>query len=288
MWDRMMQKLDVGKVVDKVVDYAPNLVAAIVLLVVFWIVTKLVKNGLSRALDRARVPGDARDVIVRFAGYAVLIVALLTIASQLGIKVTSLIAGLGVAGLAVSFAAQDTVANVISGITLLIDRPFKKGDWVAIGDTHATVSQVRLRTTVLTTFDNEVLVLPNKALAQEKIVNFTLVPRIRIRVPVGIAYKEDIATARQVMLSTLQGDERMLPDPAPVVIVTSLGDSSVNLEMRFWTEDSLLKFPLQWEYIEKCKTALDAANIEIPFPHQQVFLERSEGLSDLIAAKVAS
>lgn len=287
MFDQLMQGLDVQKIKTDVLAYLPNVVAALVLLIVFWVVTKLIKNGLSRALGRAHVPEDAREVIVRFAGYAVMIVALLTVASQLGIKVTSIIAGLGVVGLAVSFAAQDTVANVISGVTLLIDRPFKKGDWVCIGDTHATVSQVRLRTTVLTTFDNETLVMPNKALAQERIVNFTLVPRIRIRVAIGIAYKEDIATARQTMLGTLEGDDRILAEPAPMVIVTGLGDSSVNLEMRFWTEESLLKFPLQWEYIEKCKKALDAANIEIPFPHQQLFLERSEGLSDLIRSGAA-
>ena len=189
-----------------------------------------------------------------------------------------MVAGQGVAGLALSFAAQDTVANLISGIALAIDRPFKVGDWIAIGDLNATVTETRLRTTVLTTFDNETMVLPNKTLTQERIINFTLTPRVRVRIPLRIAYKESVAAAREVILSALLGDERILSEPPAVVIVTDLGESSVNLQLRFWTEDPLLKLPLQWEYAEKCKGALEQAGIEIPFPHMQVFLGDHEGV----------
>jgi len=111
------------------------------------------------------------------------------------------------------------------------------------------------------------------------VVNYTLTPKIRVRVSIGIAYKEDIQSAREVLLRTVEGDERMLQDPAPTVLVKNLGDSSVNLELRFWTEDSLQKFALMWEYTEKGKRALDKAGIEIPFPHLQLFLEQTEGLN---------
>ncbi|MFP4534075.1 MAG: hypothetical protein ACLFNS_15470, partial [Desulfobacterales bacterium] len=104
--------------------------------------------------------------------------------------------------------------------------------------------------------------------------------------PVGIAYKEDMQKAREVMLSTLEGDNRVMSKPGPTVIVTSLGDSSVNMEMRFWTEDAVQKYPLGWEYTEKCKKALDEAGIEIPFPHMQVFVEDTAGIKRL-ATKVA-
>ena len=209
---------------------------------------------------------------------------MLTIASQLGIKITSLLAGLGVVGLAISFAAQDTIANVISGITLLIDRPFKKGDWICVGDLHASVTEVKLRTTVLTSFDNETIVVPNKALAQERIRNFTLTPRIRVKVPIGIAYKENIQAAREVILVTIKDDKRILATPVPTVIVAGLGDSSINLQLRFWTQDPLMQYSLQWEYTERCKRALDDAGIEIPFPHSQIFIERSSGLMELTKA----
>ncbi len=281
MLTKLMQHVNLETISTKIIDFLPNLVGAIVLLVVFWVVTKLVSKLVGAALQRARVPDDAGNLLVKFIRYGIAIIALLTIADQLGIDVTSLIAGVGIAGLAISFAAQDTIANLISGVTLIIDRPFKQGDWICVGDLHASVTDVRLRSTVLTTFDNETLVLPNKSLSQEKIINYTLTPKIRARVPVGIAYKEDTAAARRVMLDTIRGDDRILDSPAPVVVVTSLGDSSVNIELRFWTENAIQKFPLEWEYTEKCKRALDAADIEIPFPHLQLFLEQSAGLDRL-------
>ncbi len=284
MFDQLVQKLDVSMMLTKLVAYVPNLIAAVILACIFWVILKLTKRILSTAMRTAKMPEEASDIVVRFSGYVVIITAMLTIASQLGIKITSLLAGLGVVGLAISFAAQDTIANVISGITLLIDRPFKKGDWICVGDLHASVTEVKLRTTVLTSFDNETIVVPNKALAQERIRNFTLTPRIRVKVPIGIAYKENIQAAREVILVTIKDDKRILATPVPTVIVAGLGDSSINLQLRFWTQDPLMQYSLQWEYTERCKRALDDAGIEIPFPHSQIFIERSSGLMELTKA----
>ena len=188
-------------------------------------------------------------------------------------------------GLAISFAAQDTIGNIISGIVIIIDGLFKEGDWISMGNMHATVTEIRLRTTVLTTFDNETVIVPNKQLAQERIVNYTLTPKSRVKVSIGIAYKEDIPRARNIILETAHLDSRILPDPKPVVIVSDLGSSSVNLQLRFWIEDPLLKWELMWEYTEKCKIALDKAGIEIPYPHMQLFLEKTKGLQLLAAGK---
>ncbi len=284
MTGRFMQFIDFKTLATRIVAYLPNILGAVLLALLFWALNKVVKRMATTALAKTRISVEARDLLVRFATYTVAVIAVLTVADQLGINITSLIAGVGIAGLALSFAAQDTIANVISGIAIIIDRPFKQGDWISIGDMHASVGEIRLRTTVLTTFDNETVVVPNKQLAQERVVNYTLTPKIRVRVPMGIAYKEDMQSAREVLLKTVVGDGRILGDPPPTVLVKNLGDSSVNLELRFWTEDSNLKFPLMWEYTEKCKRALDNAGIEIPFPHLQLFLEKNEGLG-LLAAK---
>lgn len=281
MWEKIREMVDLEALCTKAVGYLPNVLGALLVIVAFWLIGTVVRKATKTGLSRSKVPEDAQDLLLRFIKYALVVIAILTVADQLGINVTSMIAGLGIAGLALSFAAQDTVANLISGIAILIDRPFKRGDWISISDMHASVTDIRLRTTVLTTFDNETVVMPNKSLTQDKIINYTLTPRIRVRVPVGIAYKEDTEAARKVMLATVDGDERILQDPAPAVLVSSLGDSSVNLELRFWTEDSIMKFPLLWEYTEKCKRALDKADIEIPFPHMQLFLEKSDGLNQL-------
>jgi small conductance mechanosensitive channel len=149
---------------------------------------------------------------------------------------------------------------------------------------HATVTQIRLRTTVLTTFDNETVVVPNKQISQERIINYTMTPKIRVKIPIGIAYKEDIDQARPALLGTLKGDTRILPVPTPMVIVSDLGDSSVNLQLRFWIENAMDQYAFVWEYTEKCKQALDRAGIEIPFPHLQLFVERTKGIELLAPA----
>jgi len=288
MFDELIKIIDVQSLMTRVVAYLPNLFSAILLLIVFWIVNKAIQKVISAALSRMNVVRQAQGLILRTARVILYIFALLTIADQLKINITSLLAGVGVMGLALSFAAQDTVGNIISGIVIIVDGPFKEGDWISMGEMHATVTEIRLRTTVLTTFDNETVVVPNKQLAQERIINYTMTPRTRVRVPIGIAYKEDIPRARNIMLETVKKDDRILPDPAPVVLVTDLGASSVNMQLRFWTEDPLLKFNLMWEYTEKCKIALDRAGIEIPFPHMQLFLEKTEGLQLLAAGNAAT
>ena len=281
MLQKLFDNLDIKALNTKLAAFFPNLLGALILIIVFWMITSIVRKVLSSFLQRSKVPKEVQGLLLRVTHYAIVTVAVLTIADQIGINITSLLAGVGVAGLALSFAARDTIENIISGVTLIIDQPFKEGDWVAIGDLHASITEIRLRTTVLTTFDNETIVIPNKSIAQDRIVNYTLTPRTRVKILFGIAYKENIDEARKIILSTIDGDQRILNDPAPQVVVTDLGDSSVNMQLRFWIQDPLYKFSLQFEYTEKCKKALDAAGIEIPFPHLQLFLERSEGLADL-------
>jgi len=281
MLDRLLKAVDPQVVSARITAYLPDVLAAVVLLIAFWILSAAVRRAMLAGLRRSGVSEGPAGLLVKVARFAVLALGILTIADQLGVNVTSMVAGLGVAGLALSFAAQDTVANFISGITLAIDRPFKVGDWVGIGDLQATVTEMRLRTTVLTTFDNETMVLPNKTLSDERIINYTLTPRIRCRVSVGIAYKEKVSAAREVILAVLKGDERVLPDPEPAVVLTDLGDSSVNLQLRFWAEDPSMKVPMQSEYTEKVKDALDEAGIEIPFPHLQLLVEDSAGVRRL-------
>ncbi len=283
MFERLLQFIDVESLITKLMEYLPNIVTALLLIIVFLIINAVIKRGTKTVLVKAKTSLHAQNLILRFIKYAVFIFALLTIADQLRINVSSLIAGVGIAGLALSFAAQDTISNVISGVAIIIDRPFQEGDWISIGDMHASVTEIRLRTTVLTGFDNETIVMPNKQLSQERIVNYTLTPKIRVRVSIGIAYKEDMQKARDIMLETLKGDDRILSDPAPVVIVKGLGDSSVDMDLRFWTKDPLKKFPLTWEYTEKCKRALDEAGIKIPFPHMQLFLEKTDAVKILVS-----
>ena len=284
MFEELIKLADVEALTTRFLAYLPNVFIALVLLFIFWVASKVVQKILSVALTRMNIVREAQMLILRATRVAIYIFAVLTVADQLKINITSLLAGVGVIGLALSFAAQDTVGNIISGVVIIIDVPFKEGDWISLGEMHATVTEIRLRTTVLTTFDNEIVVVPNKQISQERIVNYTITPKSRVKVPIGIAYKEDMQRTRNILLETVKGDERILLDPPPYVIVTDLGASSVNMQLRFWTEDPLLNYTLMWEYTERCKQAMDLAGIQIPFPHMQLFIEKTEGLQ-LLAAK---
>ncbi|MFH2059422.1 MAG: mechanosensitive ion channel [Pseudomonadota bacterium] len=288
MLTNFKSQIDIQALINQVVAYIPNLLSAGILLFLFWSANKIIQKMFDSTLTRMKVETQSINLLLRAARFGVYIFAILTIADQLQINIKSLLAGVGVMGLAISFAAQDTVGNMISGIVIIIDRPFKEGDWIALGDMQATVTSIRLRTTVLTTFDNETVVVPNKQISQERVINFTMMPKIRVKIPIGIAYKEKISEARTVLLETVKEDNRILSNPAPIVIVNNLGDSSVNLQLRFWIQNSAEQYAFFWEYTEKCKDALDRAGIEIPFPHLQLFVEKTKGIELLASSPMAS
>ncbi len=279
--ENFRQIVEIEKITTLLIGYIPNMIGALIMLVLFWIANKVIQRTLDLTLSRIKIERQAIDLLLSGARYGLYVFAFLTVADQLQINIKSLLAGVGVMGLALSFAAKDTVANLISGVVIVIDRPFREGDWIQMGAMHAMVSKIRLRTTVLTTFDNETVVVPNQQMSQERIINFTITPNIRVKIPVGIAYREDTEQARKILLDLVSNDNRILKDPVPNVVVTALDASSVNLMLRFWIENPIDQYPFMFEYTEKAKKALDAAGIQIPFPHLQLFVEETDAIRHL-------
>jgi len=284
MLSKLLDSFDSKALSNIIIGYIPNLLMALILFFLFWFANKMIQQVFASFLKKMKVQKEPANLLLRGARVGLYIFAFLTIADQLQINIKSLLAGVGVIGLALSFAAKDTVGNIISGIVIIIDRPFKEGDWISIGNMNATVTEIRLRTTVLTTFNNETVIVPNQQISQERVTNYTLTPKIRVKIPIGIAYKENISQARTTLLETIKGDDKILSNPSPIVIVAGLGDSSVNLQLRFWIENSEDQYDFIYEYTEKCKVALDKAGIEIPYPHLQLFLEKTEGVKLLATA----
>ncbi|HKB71264.1 MAG TPA: mechanosensitive ion channel family protein [Thermoanaerobaculia bacterium] len=269
-WD---DKLDtfVKAVLVKVADFLPSLLGAVIVLVAFWGLHRLLRGMLNRSLS-ARTSLLAADILRKLLKYVVLGIGLLMAASQLGFNVLSMLAGLGVAGLAVGLAAKDTMANFIAGLIILWDKPFALGDDVEIGETPGWVRHIELRTTILEDIDGNDVILPNSDVVAKKIINYSRTPRSRLHVPIGIAYGANIEAARTALLAAAAGDARLLESPAPVVIVTELADSAVVLELIVWAADPSRRRLLRAEYLERAKNALDRAGIPIPFPQREVRL----------------
>lgn len=254
------------------VDGLPNLAYAIVV-ALFFVALYFVARRLLRALfERQRADPALIKISIQLTRYTFLAVGTVMVANQLGFEVGSVIAGLGVAGLAVGLAAQDTLGNVIAGLTILWDRPFRTGDHVTIAGTFGRVMYVGLRSTHIRTVEELDTFLPNKQVVDQKIVNHTLNPRLRLAIPLGIAYKEDVRQARQVLLDAVDGNEYVAETPEPTVVVTQLADSAVNLELRVWLEDAYKERSAVVDLLEIAKLALDEAGIEIPFPQRTVHM----------------
>lgn len=215
--------------------------------------------------------------------YSTLIIASLMALQTLGIEVTAALAGMGIAGLAISLAARDTIANIISGIFIIIDQPFTVGDRIEVWNTPQGTStwgdviDIGLRSTKIRTTDNLVVVIPNAEIAKRDIINYTAIsPQIRIRIPVGISYDSDLKKAEKIMLEVAREMEGVLKNPEPKVVVKEFGESSINLELRVWIENARKRRYIFSEISKRIKKEFDKHGIEIPYPKRHIIIENAD------------
>jgi small-conductance mechanosensitive channel len=217
------------------------------------------------------------DLLNKFAGAIVYISAAVIALDLLGINVMPFIAGAGVAGVAIGFAAKDTLSNLIAGVLLIVDRPFEIGDRIEVWDapqgsaTWGDVIDIGLRATKIRTTDNIVIVIPNNKIMTRDIINYTLISEsIRVRINVGIAYNADVQKAGDILVDLAGTVPWVAPTPAPKVVVRNFGDSSVDLQLRVWINDARQRMNTVSAITDKIKTAFDNAGIEIPFPKRDI------------------
>jgi small conductance mechanosensitive channel len=226
-----------------------------------------------------RIDDTLKPFLSSSVRYFVIVITFVAVLAEFGVQTTSIIAVLGAAGLAIGLALQGTLQNIAAGIMLLVLRPFRVGEYIDAGGVSGTVDATNLFTTDMTTYDGIYRSVPNAELWNRNILNYSRNPTRRLDIPVGIAYEDDVEQALDLLLSHLSQDTRVLPDPGPQVLVTGLGDSSVDLTLRCWTSRTDF-WSLRFELNKKVKLWLDAAGISIPFPQRDVHLYRTSA-SDL-------
>ncbi len=217
----------------------------------------------------------------KLSGVIIYTVAGILALDVLGINVMPFVAGAGVAGLAIGFAAKDTLSNLIAGILLIIDRPFEVGDrievWAAPSGsaTWGDVIDIGLRATRIRTTDHIVVIIPNNEIMKRDIVNYTAISsEIRVRINIGIAYDADVAKAKTLMLGVAREIPWVLRRPAPKVVVRNFGESSVDLQLRVWIEDARKRMDTISEITDRIKTVFDRENVEIPYPRRDITIRR--------------
>jgi len=260
----------------KVIEFLPKIVASILVFLAFIILHRIVKKMAEATMDRLKWEPAVRQLLLSTIKFAVIAFGGITAAGQLGINVSSLVAGIGVAGLALGFASKDTIENLISGITILIDRPFGVGDFIEVDGAIGTVVEITLRSIRIRTKENFIKIIPNSKVISSQITNRTVAEQINIFLTLGISYESDIDRARKTILDTLADDDIIVREPAPAVVVSELADSSVNLTVKFTIGDPSRVYAKKCEYNEKLKMALDKAAIDIPYPCRTVYMQGAQ------------
>ncbi|MCC5862562.1 MAG: mechanosensitive ion channel [Gammaproteobacteria bacterium] len=259
---------------------------AALIALLFYVAWAVVTRVLLALLARYELDRSIEQLLRNVISVAIVVVGVVTVLGQFGVDIFAMVAGLGIVGLAVGFAAQSTLANFIAGITLLLERPFRIGDWVRINDQEGKVIRIALRTTWLRTRDNIFTMIPNDSVASADIINYSTEGPTRLQLSLGIAYKESVQAARDVIMPILENHELVIqtPDMPPRLLLTALGDSSQDLTVRFWISPENYDFRgrLTAELLEAIKEALDEAGIEIPFPHLQLFIDDAKGLKPVV------
>lgn len=253
-----------------------NLVLAILVLFVCIIIAKLAKSAITRANKRLKnFDATLVPILSTSAGYIIYTIGLVIILDIFGVNTASLVALLGTIGLAVGFALKDTLSNIAAGLMLLVLRPFRVGDSIEYGSITGKVIEINLFTTILETADGIFVSSPNGIIWGSTVKNFTKTGKRRMSIMMGISYDDSIDKAFEVLTNLVAKDERILKDPAPQVMLVSLGDSSVNLELRCWA-NTLDYWSAYWELNKAAKIEIEAAGLSIPFPQRDVHLYSKE------------
>ncbi|SHO62293.1 small conductance mechanosensitive channel [Algoriphagus zhangzhouensis] len=265
--------------IQKAIELAYEVVPRIIYALVFYFVGKFIVKRVLKSFNKILAKRDSNPSLNIFlSGLAkVLLIAclFLGVLAILGIPVSSFMAVLGAAGLAIGLALQGSLSNFAGGVLILLFKPFKVNDVVTAQGHTGTVKRIDILYTHINTFDNKEIIIPNGNLANSDVVNMSTQPTRRADLTVGVAYGTNIKKAREIILGIFEKDERVHKDPQPVVFLNNFGDSSLDLVIRAWTNAETL-WPVYFDTMEAINTEFENNNIEIPFPQRVVHQVKEE------------
>jgi small conductance mechanosensitive channel len=261
---------------DKFIDFLPSLLYAIFLLVFgLWLINILVKY-IRKYFDKKDYDPTLENFAVSITNWTLKIILFVLVITKLGVETTSLVAIIGAAGLAIGLALQGSLSNFAGGVLIIVLKPFKVGDFIEAQGVSGTVKETSLFYTKLTTFGNQLAIIPNGQLTNDNIINYSVEGKRKDSITIGISYDSDIKQAKDILVNLMAGHEKIFEDPAPQVVVAELADSAVNLSLRFWAYNEDF-WDCHWYTIEEAKIRLEAAGVGIPFPQRDVhFYNHSE------------
>ncbi len=264
----------VSKAVELIITYGPKFVLAIIVLIVGFIVINKLTKISHNVMTKRKMDASLIGFLTGLISIGLKALLLISVADMIGIETTSFVAVLGAAGLAVGLALQGTLANFAGGVLILIFKPYKVGDLIDIQGHIGHVKTIQIFVTILVTPDNKTAILPNGAISNGNIINYTQEGKIRVDLVMGIDYEANIKTAREALLPVMKNHPKVLKDPAPFVGVSALDDSAVTLAVRPYCKPEDY-WDVYFDIYEQGKIALDNAGVKIPFPQMDVHLDQN-------------
>ncbi|EZI26742.1 mechanosensitive ion channel family protein [Pseudomonas extremaustralis] len=254
--------------IPMIMEYGSRVLLAVITLAIGWWLINVLTHRVGRLLAMRNADQALQHFITSLANIALKVMLIVSVASMIGVATTSFVAAIGAATLAIGLALQGSLANFAGGVLILLFRPFRIGDWIEAQGTSGTVDSIQIFHTVLRTGDNKTVIVPNGILSNGIITNTNRQPTRKVVFDVGVDYEADLQKAREVLLE-LAKDPRVLTDPAAVAVVSTLGDSSITVSLRCWTNTADY-----WDVVfmlnELARDRLKAANINIPFPQRVI------------------
>lgn len=251
--------------------YSPKVILALITLFVgLWVIGS-VKKYAKKSMERKDVDESLRNFLTSMIAISLKVLLVITVISMVGIETTSFLAVIGAAGLAIGLALQGSLSNFAGGVLILLLKPFKVGDYIEAQGEAGTVNTIQVFHTILKTVDNKTIILPNAAVANGNIVNYSTEEIRRIDFSFGIGYADDIKKAKQILNNIIKNDQRVLTEPSPMVAVGELAESSVNLTTRVWCKAENY-WDIYFDMFENVKNEFDANGVSIPFPQRDVHL----------------
>jgi small conductance mechanosensitive channel len=266
----VLQDIDLMGIVT---TYGLNLIWAILTLVVgLWIV-KIIKGGVKKGLDKSETEPTLKSFLLSIVTILLKIMVYITALGVLGVEMTSFIAILGAAGLAVGLALSGALQNFAGGVMILLFKPFKVGHFIDAQGHSGTVKEIQIFSTILKTPDNKTILIPNGKLANDSMTNYSVEEKRRVDWTIGIGYGNDIDKAYEVIKRLLAEDDRILDDPEPFLALKELADSSVNIAVRVWVNAGDY-WPVHFRLNEQVYKTFEDEGLDIPFPQQDVHLHK--------------
>lgn len=263
------------KLNDALITFGPRLIGALLTLIIGWWLIKIIQDALRKSFEKKEMDASLRGFLNSMISILLKVLLIISVIGMLGVQMTSFIAILAAAGLAIGMALSGTLQNFAGGVIILIFKPFKVGDYIEAQGHSGSVNEVQIFNTILKTPDNRTIIIPNGGLSNDSMVNYSTEPKRRVDFVFGIGYGDDVDKAKAVLKKLIDEDDRILQDPEPFIAVKELGDSSVNIVVRAWAEAANF-WGIYFDMHEKVYKTFDKEGLNIPFPQMDVHMHNQQ------------